>query len=293
MTDDLRSYHAAARDLGPGIGIVPADGETTERRILTNQPDDENARCKVSRALVQHKDFSPFTQQPTTRSTFNAISFQQGRTELFEARPWTHGVRPLLQHKQNRQRDHSRLSFDNVTKPLKAHKHLEALRAALVQRNAKAASAAYLFKPPRPHAFVTQRPLRAFQQRTGHPPVFHSRQIVRTFRERYRRDPGARFQVRTGKRKFGGAAAPRARAGDPQGGARPRASRYGDEPRQSRQPLDRRSLDPVRFAHVRRESARTWQRTSRTSEPRRGPTWRERAIPSSYRACSTCSRNRM
>jgi hypothetical protein len=105
--------------LGSNIGIAPADGETTERRILTNQPDDENARCKVSRALVQHKDFSPFTQQPTTSSSFNAISFQQGRTELFEARPWTHGVRPLLQHKQDRQRDHSRLSFDNVTKQLR------------------------------------------------------------------------------------------------------------------------------------------------------------------------------
>ncbi len=102
---------------GSNIGIALADGETTEQRILTNQPDDGSARCKVSRALVQHKDFSPFTQQPTTRSTFNAISFQQGRTELFEPRPWTHGVRPLLQHKQDRQRDHSRLSFDNVTKP--------------------------------------------------------------------------------------------------------------------------------------------------------------------------------
>ena len=62
-------------------------------------------------------------------------------------------------------------------------------------------------------------------------------------------------------------------------GARPRASRYGDEPRQSRQPLDRRSLDPVRFAHVRRESARTQQRTSRTSEPRRGPTWARTGDP--------------
>jgi hypothetical protein len=71
----------------------------------------------ASRASDQHKDFSPFTQQPTTRSTFNAISFQQGRTELFEPRPWTHGVRPLQQHERDHQRDHSRLSFDNVTKP--------------------------------------------------------------------------------------------------------------------------------------------------------------------------------
>ena len=76
-----------------------------------------------------------------------------------------------------------------------------------------------------------------------------------------------------------GAAAPRARAGDPRDGARPRASRYGDEPRQSRQPLDRRSLDPVRFTHVRRKSARTRQRTSRTSEPRRGPTWARTGDP--------------
>ena len=103
--------------LGSGIGIAPADGETIGRRIRINQPDDENVRCKVSGVSVQHKDFSPFTQQPTTRSTFNAISFQQGRIELFELRPWTHGVRPLLQHEHDHQRDHSRLSFDNVTKP--------------------------------------------------------------------------------------------------------------------------------------------------------------------------------
>ena len=103
--------------LGSRIGIAPADGETIGRRIRINQPDDENARCKVSRASVQHRDFSPFTQQPTTPSTFNAISFQHGRTELFEPRPWTHGVRPLLQHEHDRQRDHSRLSFHNVTKP--------------------------------------------------------------------------------------------------------------------------------------------------------------------------------
>ena len=106
--------------LGSGIGIAPADGETIGRRIRINQPDDENVRCKVSGASVQHKDFSPFTQQPTTRSTFNAISFQQGRTERFEPRPWTHGVRPLLQHEHDHQRDHSRLSFHNVTKPLRA-----------------------------------------------------------------------------------------------------------------------------------------------------------------------------
>src|ERR1019366_4575591 len=38
--------------LGSSIGIVPADGETTGRRIRINRPDDENARCKVQKRRV-------------------------------------------------------------------------------------------------------------------------------------------------------------------------------------------------------------------------------------------------
>ena len=119
MTDDLRSYHAAARDLG--IGHRHRTGRWRNNRAEnSHQPTRRRDRTrKVSGASVQHKDFSPFTQQPTTRSTFNAISFQQGRTELFEPRPWTHGVRPLLQHEHDHRRDHSRPSFDNVTKPFR------------------------------------------------------------------------------------------------------------------------------------------------------------------------------
>ena len=113
----LQSRRSARMRISAAPKKQPEDGETIGRRIRINQPDDENVRCKVSGASVQHRDFSPFTQQPTTRSTFNAISFQQGRTALFEPRPWTHGVRPLLQHEHDYQRDHSRLSFDNVTKP--------------------------------------------------------------------------------------------------------------------------------------------------------------------------------
>ena len=79
--------------LRSNIGITPADGETTEWRIRINRPDDGNARCKVSRASDQHKDFSPFTQQLTTPSASNAISFQQGRTELFELRPCRRGAK--------------------------------------------------------------------------------------------------------------------------------------------------------------------------------------------------------
>ena len=62
------------------------DGATIEQRIRINQPDDENTRCRVSRALHPPKDFSHFMQQPTTLSTSNVISFLQGRTELFARR---------------------------------------------------------------------------------------------------------------------------------------------------------------------------------------------------------------
>ena len=100
--------------------VMSADGGATiGRRTRISQPDDGNARCRASRAEVRRKDFSPSMQPPTTRSTFNAISFQQERTELFEPRPWTRGARPLLQREQDRQRDRSRLSFDNVTMPWK------------------------------------------------------------------------------------------------------------------------------------------------------------------------------
>src|ERR1019366_10317602 len=106
--------------LESSIGIVPADGETTGRRIRINRPDDENARCKVSKASGQHRDFSPFMQQPTTPSTSNAISFQQAHTERSGPRPCRRGAKSLLQREQDRQRDRSRLSFDNVTMPLSA-----------------------------------------------------------------------------------------------------------------------------------------------------------------------------
>ena len=99
VTDDLRSYHAAARDLG----IAHKHRTGRWRRTRINQLDDENARCKALEASAQRKDFSPFMQRPTTLSTSSAISFQQERTELFEPRPWIRGVRPLPQHKHNRQ----------------------------------------------------------------------------------------------------------------------------------------------------------------------------------------------
>src|SRR5262249_6140458 len=57
------------------------DGAIIERRTRISRPHDENARCRASKARVQRKDFSQCMQQPTTLSTSNAISFQQGPTE--------------------------------------------------------------------------------------------------------------------------------------------------------------------------------------------------------------------
>ena len=103
--------------LGSQIVMSADDGATIGRRTRISQRDDGNARCRASRAEVGRRGSFPSMQPPTTRSTFNAISFQQGHTELFEPRPWTRGAWPLLQHEHNRQRDRSRLSFDNVTMP--------------------------------------------------------------------------------------------------------------------------------------------------------------------------------
>ena len=51
------------------------------------------------------------------RNVERRIRLARFTPELFEPRLWTHGVRPLLRHDHDRQRDHSHLSFHNVTKP--------------------------------------------------------------------------------------------------------------------------------------------------------------------------------
>src|SRR5471032_2813695 len=66
--------------------MLPLNGATIEPRIRFNQPDDENTRCKGSRALGPRKDFSPCMQQSTTPSTSNVISPLQEPTEPFAGR---------------------------------------------------------------------------------------------------------------------------------------------------------------------------------------------------------------
>jgi transposase-like protein len=86
ITDDLRSYAAAASDLGIARRHERVDGATTEPRIRINRPGDENTRCRVLNVRDQPRDFSQLTQPPATRSTSNVISLLQGRTEPFAHR---------------------------------------------------------------------------------------------------------------------------------------------------------------------------------------------------------------
>jgi hypothetical protein len=68
--------------LGSQNATSAVNGATTEPRIRINRPDDENARCKGSRAWDPRKGFSQCMQQSTTPSTSNATSSQAERTDL-------------------------------------------------------------------------------------------------------------------------------------------------------------------------------------------------------------------
>jgi hypothetical protein len=69
VTDDLRSYGAAAHDLGTLIDMSADVGATTAQRTHINRPDEGNARCKGSRVRGQPSDFCPST--PPTYNVFN------------------------------------------------------------------------------------------------------------------------------------------------------------------------------------------------------------------------------
>ena len=73
VTDDLRSYGAAARELGSQIIMSAGDGATIGRRIRVSQPDEGRGKCTASRARDPRKDFSQRMPPSTTPSTFNAI----------------------------------------------------------------------------------------------------------------------------------------------------------------------------------------------------------------------------
>src|ERR1700674_3151773 len=82
--------------LGSQNAMNAVDGATIERRIRINRPDDENTRCKVSRAWDRRKDFSQCMQQHKIPSTSSAISPQQERSEPSGHRPCRHGTKSSL-----------------------------------------------------------------------------------------------------------------------------------------------------------------------------------------------------
>jgi putative transposase len=99
VTDDLRSYGAAARDLGISHRHKRAgDGATTERRTRINRPDEGSARCRGSRVRDQPNDFCPSMPPPTIPSTSSGTSSQQRRTGHSEPRPCRHGAKSPLRH---------------------------------------------------------------------------------------------------------------------------------------------------------------------------------------------------
>jgi hypothetical protein len=86
VTDHLRSYSAAARELG----IEPRherDGRTIELRIRMSRRGGGNARCSGSRARGQPRNFFPPTPPSTTPSTLNVTSSPPPPTACFALTP--------------------------------------------------------------------------------------------------------------------------------------------------------------------------------------------------------------
>jgi transposase-like protein len=81
ITDDLRSYGAAARELG-----IESRHERGQWRNNRSRPDAGSARCNVSRARAQLRGFSLHTRSSTTLSMRNAILSLPEHIEAFAQR---------------------------------------------------------------------------------------------------------------------------------------------------------------------------------------------------------------
>jgi len=73
VTDDLRSYGAAARELGLSRRHERGRWRNNRARTRINRPDDGSARCRGSRVRDQPNDFCPSTPPPTTPSTSSVL----------------------------------------------------------------------------------------------------------------------------------------------------------------------------------------------------------------------------
>ena len=93
VTDDLRSYGAAARELGLSRRHERGRWRNNRARTRINRPDDGSARCRGSRVRDQPNDFCPSTLPPTTPSTSSVTSSQRRHTGHSEPRPCRRGAR--------------------------------------------------------------------------------------------------------------------------------------------------------------------------------------------------------
>src|SRR5450759_1433054 len=94
VTDDLRSYHAAARDLG--IEHRHRTGRWRNNRAENSHQPTRRRQRKMqgSSTWGKPKAFSQSTPRSTTHSTSNATSSQAERTEPSGPRRCRHGTKP-------------------------------------------------------------------------------------------------------------------------------------------------------------------------------------------------------
>ena len=88
ITDDLRSYSAAARELGFERRHERGRWKNNRARIRISRRGGGNARCSGSRARGQPRNFFPRTPPFTTPSMFNAISSQLKHIAYFALTRW-------------------------------------------------------------------------------------------------------------------------------------------------------------------------------------------------------------
>ena len=114
VTDDLRSYGAAARALG--LERVHERGRWRNNRAEnSHQPTRRRERrCNASRALALRRNSSQPTPPCTTLSTSNAISYQLNHTACSAPLRQTRGARSSRPHEVPRTDPASRRRFDNV-----------------------------------------------------------------------------------------------------------------------------------------------------------------------------------
>jgi putative transposase len=117
ITDDLRSYSAAAHDLG--ISARHERGRWKNNRVEnSHQPTRRrSARCSASRARAQRKDFSPLTLPSSTSSTSNATSLPLQPIALSAPRRRARGARQSRLLKISRAAGPPRSFVANVTRP--------------------------------------------------------------------------------------------------------------------------------------------------------------------------------